>query len=1083
MKGVLFKDFRREIRKSLGRFISIFTIVLIGVSFFSGVKASAPDMRHSADKYYDDYNMMDIRIMSTLGLSKEDIEEISKVENVDKVQPGYFVDAVSMIETTEFVFRLHSVPSQVIKNADYEYINAVNIVEGRLPRASGECVIEEFKNINLGLKIGDTLKLSSGKDIPLTEEALNKDTYTIVGKAVSPYYLSYEKGPSEVGGGKVNLFLMIPEEDFKYPVYTEALVTVKEAKALNSYSKAYEKLIEKALSNLENLGVDRSSIRLEDIKAQAMKKLQEAKDEYNKAKASYDEEISNAEKELNDAHAELVEGETTLKVEKENYYANRKAAVKAIVDAEKELAEGEASYAQALKDYNQAMELYGKDLENLDNIIKGINSRMNDAKSQIAKLESELQNPNLTPEERAAKEELLAGYKALVGLLDNELKSANNLNDYVQGQPKKAKEQLDKARKSLDQGRAELSKAKRDLASGDKKANAEFAAAEKKLKEGWEKYNASKEEFEKKKLEGATKLEEAREKIIRGEDEIERLSKPKWHILDRTSNYGFMDYKLTAERINAIANVFPVFFFLVAALVCLTTMTRMVDEQRGIIGTYKALGYSSSSIASKYVLYAAIASFFGGISGIFIGMNTFPKVIFNSYSMMYTIPGLIHVKQPMLTFISIIMGIIVTTSASLGACYNELKEMPSMLLRPKAPKAGKAIFLEKITSIWKKLSFSQKVTARNLFRYKKRFFMTVIGISGCAALLLAGFGLNNSISQVVNKQYREIFNYDLSLRYKAEASKDDRARVMNQLKKDSRFQDLIECTEFNASVNSGAKDIPVTLIVPKDGNEFNEYITLRNRKDGKNFSLPSKGIVITEKLAKELGVGIGSSIELDNSNGSRKKIEVADITENYVFHYAYMSQEYYNEVFRLSKDTNSLLIKLKETSADIERDISRTLIKDGSIASITFYSAVASEFQEKISSLNNIVYVIIICAGLLAFVVLYNLTNINIGERIREIATIKVLGFYNPEVTSYVYRENIILSLIGALAGLILGIFLHRYIMVSIEQDGIMFGNLIKPVSFLYSFIITMVFSILVNLAMYKKLVNIPMVESLKSIE
>ncbi len=1083
MLRILFKDFRREIRESLGRFLSIFTIVLIGVSFFSGVKAAAPDMRHTADKYYDDYNMMDINIMSTLGLSEEDIVEISKIDNVSKVQPGYFVDTVSIIGATEYVFRLHSLPNEVIKNHDAEYLNKVKLVEGRFPEKSGECLLEESRAIDLGVKIGDKLKLSSGKDVPITEEALDIDTFTIVGKVVSPYYISYEKGSSDIGTGKVSFFLMIPKEDFKYPVYTEALVTVKDAKPLNSYSKEYDKKVDKVLSSLENLGVDRSTLRLSDIKAEAMKKLQEAKDQYNEQKRLYDEEIQKAESDLNDAYGKLVEGEATLKEEKENYNANHAAAVKAIAEAEKDLAEGEAAYAQGLKEYNDSMAEFGEDLENLNNIIGGINGRMAEAKAQIARLELELQDPNLTEEERAEKEQLLASYKSLVGLLEDELDSANNLNDYAQGQPAKAKQQLDAARKTLDEGHRELAKAKRDLAAGEKEANSKFSAAEKELKDGWEEYYAGKETFEQKKLEGAIKLEEARDKIIRGENEIERLSKPQWYVLDRSSNYGFMDYKLTAERINSIANVFPVFFFLVAALVCLTTMTRMVDEQRGIIGTYKALGYNNNLIALKYVMYAAIASILGGVLGIILGINTFPKVIFSSYSMMYTLPKLEHISQPLLMTLSILMGVIVTTSASLGACYKELRELPSLLLRPKSPKAGKAIFLEKFSSLWKRLSFSHKVTARNLFRYKKRFFMTVIGIAGCAALLLAGFGLNNSISQVVKKQYKEIFNYDLDVRFKAESTVEDKERIISSLEKNKRFKSLLEVTDINATLKSKGEDLPVSLIIPKNDEEFIDYITLRSRTSQRYFSIPKKGIVISEKLSKELGVTVGASIEMDTGDGFRKKVEVAAITENYVFHYAYMSQDYYKEIFRLAKPINSVIVKLKETSEDIERELSQSLIKDKGVASVTFYSAVASEFGDKISSLNNIVYVIIISAGLLAFVVLYNLTNINIGERIREIATIKVLGFYNSEVTSYVYRENIILSLIGAALGLFLGIFLHRYIMVSIEQDGIMFGNLIKPISFLYSFLITLAFSILVNIAMYRRLTNIPMVESLKSVE
>ncbi|MGM9972449.1 MAG: FtsX-like permease family protein [Clostridiaceae bacterium] len=1083
MSKMLFKDFLREIRHSMGRFLSIFTIVLIGVSFFSGIKAAAPDMKHSADKYYDKYNLMDIRVLSTLGLSKDDIQEISKIQEIEKVQGGYFVDAVSMIGSTEIVFRLHSLPTSSKEGNGEGYINEINLLEGQVPSKSGECLIEESNAIDLGLKIGDTIKLTSGKDVPITDEALNRDTFTIVGKTLSPNYLSYEKGPSDIGNGRVSLYLMIPEEDFKYSVYTEALVTVKGAKELNTYKKDYENTVEKVLSSLENLGVDRSAVRLNEIKDEVNKKLQEAREEYNKEKQLYDEEIKKGEEELNAAYTKLVQGESTLKEEKENYKVNIAAAEKAIKEGEKDLAEGEAQYAAALKEYNDTMAKYGKDLEDLNRTIGQINALRASAQNQINQLEKELNDPNLTEEERAEKKQLLDSYKALIGTLDDELKTANELNNYLQTQPGNAKKELDQARRTLDEGKAELSKAKKDLASSKSEANSKFAKAEKDLENGWKEYDAAKKLFEEKKLEGAQKLSEGNEAIIRGENELERISKPQWYVLDRTSNYGYMDFKLTAERIDGIANVFPIFFFLVAALVCLTTMTRMIDEQRINIGTYKAIGYSNSSIALKYIMYAALASSLGGTLGIIVGRRIFPDVIFNAYSMMYTLPSLDHVSQPILMAISLLMGILVTTLASFGACYKELMELPAMLLRPKSPKAGKKILLEKIDLLWKHLTFSQKVTARNLFRYKKRLYMTLTGIAGCAALLLSGFGLSNSIGQIVNKQYKEIFNYNLNIRYAADASKEAKTEALSSLEKSNYFKSYSECAQINASMNSGEKDIAVTLIIPDSKDNFNDYIILRDRSSGDSLPLKDKGIIISEKLSKELKVNVGDSIELDNKDGFKKKVEVSAITENYVYHYAYMSKEAYKEIFRLPKENNSLLVKLSETSPEIENEIGRKLIKNPGVASVTFYSSVASDFKDQIKSLDSIVYVIILCAGLLAFVVLYNLTNINIGERIREIATIKVLGFYNREVSSYVYRENIILSLMGASIGLVLGIFLHKYIMVSLEQDGIMFGNYIKPISFLYSFLITIIFSLIVNIVMYKRLTGIPMVESLKSIE
>lgn len=1083
MKRPLWKDFFREIRRSFSRFVSIFAIVFIGVAFFSGIKATAPDMKYSMDKYYDQYNLMDIRVMSTLGLTDNDIREIENSDGVLNVQPGYFTDVVSTIDSTEFVIKIHSIPPEEAGQSEDEPINQIKLTEGRYPKNPGECIIEDLSLLDLGLEVGDPLKVSSGKTEDILEGTLAVDEFTIVGKAITPYYLSYEKGASEIGSGKVNFFMMILEEDFAFPVYTEAVVTVKGARELNSYDKEYKELVSNTVVPIENIGVDRSVLRLEEIKEQALGELEKAKKEYNEQKELFDSEMSAAEDELNQAQVELVEGETELETEKKNFESNYKQASKQIADGEKKLAKAEIEYAQALKEYNETMDKYGEDLERLDSTTSQINEQRAEADVRLKELREQLNDPDLTEEERQDTQDLIESYEGFLSFADEGVAAVNDLNNLGQGQVKNAERQLSNARKELDSQSAQLTKAKKDLASGKKQAYAEFASAERKLASGRKEYEAGKAEYEKQKEEGQKKLDEGREQIIRAENEIERLSKPQWYVLDRDSHYSFVDYGKTADRIDAIAKIFPVFFFLVASLVCLTTMTRMVDEQRSVIGAYKALGYDNRDIAIKYVFYAATASLLGGVLGLLFGMRIFPEVIYNAWSMMYTLPEFKQTVHIPLMIISLLVGILVTTVSAWGACYRELKETPALLLRPKAPKSGKKIFLEKIHGIWSRLSFSHKVTARNIFRYKKRFFMTIIGIAGCAALLLAGFGLSDSIMQVVQKQYNEIFTYDLNMKYTAIASEEDQTRVMKTLDENSYVDTYEMSSEFNAKVKSDGEDISTTLIIPEDIEGFKEYMTLRERSNQNPIDIPEKGVIITEKLAKELNVGIGDTIEMDNGDGARKKVEISEITENYIFHYAYMSSDYYREIFRLPPRVNNLMIKLLDASPSAENQLGSTLIKDTGVASVLFFSTAKDTFNDTVTILNSIVVVIIISAGLLAFVVLYNLTNINISERIREIATIKVLGFYNGEVASYVYRENVLLSLIGAVGGLFIGIILHRFIMIAVEQDGVMFGYHIDAISFLYAIVITMVFVMLVNVFMYKRLKNVHMVESLKSVE
>lgn len=1079
MKRAIYKDLLREIKKSFSRFLSIFAIVFIGVAFFAGIKATAPDMKNSMDVYYDDYNLMDLHIMSTLGLTNEDIRAIGEVKGVNKVQPGYFTDAVSKIGSTEIVIKVHSIPS--IRSKDS--LNQIKLTEGRLPEKSGECILEDNMFIDLGLKVGDSISLQSGKAEGITEKTLAVNEYKIVGKAITPYYLSYEKGSSEIGDGKVDTYMMVLDRDFILPVYTEALVSVKGAKELNSYGKEYGKVVSSVSAPLENLGADRSLLRLDEVKSLALEELEKAKKEFEEQKKLFEEEIKKAEDQLNKAQVDLVEGEAKLETEKKNYQVNYQNGLKQIEDAKKRLADGEKEYAEGLAKYNQAMAEHGEDLQNLNNMTSTVNNQRQEAGKRLEEINGQLNNPDLTEEERNDYVSLKGYYESFLGLADTGVSAINELNDFSQGQVSDAERQLRSAEAELASGRNELNRATNELESNKRKANSQFRAAEAKLAKGWKDYEAGKAKYEKEKVEGQEKIDEGKEKIIRAENEIEKISKPQWYVLDRNSLYSFADYKMTAERIDAIAKIFPLFFFLIAGLVCMTTMTRMVDEQRMIIGAYKALGYDNRSIALKYVLYAALASMLGGLAGLALGLRIFPSVIYNAWAMMYTLPPMVRVTQIPLMFISVLIGVLVTTLSAFGACYKELKETPSLLMRPKAPKAGKKIFLEKIDFIWNRLSFSHKVTARNLFRYKKRFYMTLIGICGCCALLLAGFGLSDSIGQIVNNQYKEIFKYDVNIKYDPLIDKAGRNEIKEILSQDNNIKMFTETSQYNAKLKSDGDEISATLIIPSNKKEFNDFITLRNRKNQEPITLPKSGLVISEKLSKELNVRVGDMVEMDDGSGAKKKVVVHDITENYVFHYIYMSPDYYKEIFRLSPELNNLMIKVKETSPKTEEELSRKLAKHHGVASILFYSGAISSFEDMVSILDSIVVVIILSAGLLAFVVLYNLTNINIRERIREIATIKVLGFYNREVSAYVFRENVILSLIASIVGLGVGIVLHTFIMVSLEQNGIMYGNYINPISFLYAFFVTLLFVFLVNIFMYKSVTNIPMVESLKSIE
>ena len=557
-----------------------------------------------------------------------------------------------------------------------------------------------------------------------------------------------------------------------------------------------------------------------------------------------------------------------------------------------------------------------------------------------------------------------------------------------------------------------------------------------------------------------------------------------WYVLTRESSYSFRDYESSANRMKAIATVFPLFFIIVAGLVCLTTMTRMVEEERGLIGTYKALGYGKATIALKYVIYAFLASLTGAVIGCAAGLRLFPYIIYESWNIIYQMPAIKYASHTILSVVAVASLILVTLIATLYSCYNELSEVPSALMRPKAPKNGKKILLEH-TFIWKHLSFTKKVTMRNIFLYKKRFFMTVIGIAGCGALITAGFGIKDSVQSIIDNQYGQIIHYDNILVFNKNADSDARNNLSDKISSDEYYKSSLMDYAYTAEVKipGSADDYSTEITVVNDTSAYMDYVTFRTRRSKKTIELDDSGVIISEKLAKDLNVKEGDNVLIHDEDNKQATVKVSGVMEMYINNYIFMTSEYYSQVFGYTPDNNRILGILTSDGDDIQSVIGDRYLTDNNVKSLTFVKANITRFENMIQSLDLVTWVLIISAGMLAFVVLYNLTNVNISERIREIATIKVLGFYDREVGEYVYRENIILTLIGGVFGLLLGMALHAYIMTTIELDGVMFGTKINISSFLISYGITILFSLLINIFMYPSLKKIPMVESLKSVE
>ena len=902
MRKAVFKDFIRNIKGSLGRFFAIMAIVAIGVAFFAGVTASSGDMKHSSDSYYDEYNMNDIRILSSIGFTSQDIEAVSKVSGVKAVYKTNTQDVLVDYDGRENVAHISGIPVGKASDDD-SYINQLRIKEGRLPQNDKECVVK-YEDTRKSMQVGDVISFKSG-----TEDDINdtfKDTeYTVVGIVYTPCYVSYDLGSSGIGNGHINYCIYVGDDEFKNNYYTECYAVIDGAKDMDTYSDEYKKLIDKYADEIKAISKERLDIRKQTVI-----------DEYTRAKADKKEEL--------------------LETIKKN-----------VVD----------SITEQYQAYYPGM----------------------DVSSMIA--------------------------------------------PYVKTAYEKAVAQFD-----FDAVNAEY----------DKKMNETLADSD-----SWE-----------------------------------------WYVLTRESSYSFRDYESSANRMKAIATVFPLFFIIVAGLVCLTTMTRMVEEERGLIGTYKALGYGKATIALKYVIYAFLASLTGAVIGCAAGLRLFPYIIYESWNIIYQMPAIKYASHTILSVVAVASLILVTLIATLYSCYNELSEVPSALMRPKAPKNGKKILLEH-TFIWKHLSFTKKVTMRNIFLYKKRFFMTVIGIAGCGALITAGFGIKDSVQSIIDNQYGQIIHYDNILVFNKNADSDARNNLSDKISSDEYYKSSLMDYAYTAEVKipGSADDYSTEITVVNDTSAYMDYVTFRTRRSKKTIELDDSGVIISEKLAKDLNVKEGDNVLIQNEDNKQATVKISGVMEMYINNYIFMTSEYYSQVFGYTPDNNRILGILTSDGDDIQSVIGDRYLTDNNVKSLTFVKANITRFENMIQSLDLVTWVLIISAGMLAFVVLYNLTNVNISERIREIATIKVLGFYDREVGEYVYRENIILTLIGGVFGLLLGMALHAYIMTTIELDGVMFGTKINISSFLISYGITILFSLLINIFMYPSLKKIPMVESLKSVE
>lgn len=1135
MKNIAYKkSITREILSSKARFISILAIIFLGVAFYAGIKSSGPDLKESINEFFSEQNLMDSKIVSSIGLNDNDLKLL---ENNDKILDYYATHSVDVnLTNTNNVVRFMAYDS-----SDSTNMNKPIVTEGRLPENSGEIALDENSlKENKNLKIGDDYTIESDVDL---DEYFNKKTFKVVGFVQSPMYIeNISRGTTNVGKGSIDYFAILNSSDISMDVYTEIYVRFKNVEDIGSYSDEYKEKMEENNKYLEGLYSNRVVERIEEIKLEAQKELAKAykeiedaekkledaqkeiddgkiqlsdgKNQYEEAIEKYNQEIENGELKLIEGEKQLVDGQNELDKQKEQFLSGE---IK-LQSAKVELDKAKQEFLNQGIDPTQSTKEYENQIEGLNTLIRTYDTLSKDIKETASNLKegekipnekiqywkgvisnpslglnglSDLvngleQNPanislalNISKAVEGANKTLSENKSKLEILVSGIIKYQQGVTAYEEQARifNDGKVQLEEAEKQLDKAQEEIIKGKADFEEGKKQGQVELDKAEKEL-----------EDLEQKLLDGEKEIKENREKLIDGRKEIDEekeklndLDDSKYYFFDREDNPGYSTYKGSIDSLDKIASVFPVFFFLVAALICLTTMTRMVEENRVEIGTLKALGYRDLEIARKFIVYAALASIVGSILGIVIGSSALPYIIKQAYSSSFTLPDVNIYFYPSYVIQSLVASIVCTVGAALIVLKGELLENPSNLMRTKAPKIGKKILLERITPLWERLNFNQKVTFRNLFRYKQRMLMTILGISGCMAMLVAGLALEKSTSSVMDIQFGKLIKYDAMVVFNDKNIEKENEEYNEALKSLKGYESSLNI--YQDSVTFSKECISkqtATMYVPENTDDLNDYILLNDRENGTQYKLSNNGVIINEKLAKILNVSVGDNIIVTDSDNNDHEVKVDNIVENYAGHYIYLSPSYYKEIFNNDPIYNAQLLKLN-TDREDDNKLSTTLMDNDKVINVTLASKMRSLSES--ADLGLVMIVIIVASGSLAFVVLYNLININVSERIREISTIKVLGFYDSEVAMYIFRENIILTILGILAGSFLGKILYVFLVSTAEMDNMMMIPTVDIIGYVISGLITMFFAMLVMIMMHLKLKKVNMVDALKSIE
>lgn len=1080
----------REIKHTFGRFTAILAIIALGVGFFTGVRDTTPAMVNMMNEFLTENNFYDYRLVSTLGWDDNSVEILSQQPDVRYAEGSISLDVIfssPQKSADEFVLKTH----MLTKN-----VNGLSVTSGTLPTSPDECAAEKRD----GLKIGDKIRVlgSNEKD---TLDMLGEAEYTVTAIVESSYYINHERGTTSLGNGTVSGFVYLPESAFDSEYYNE--VFIKFDNDLLMYSDEYNDFIDSKTDEWEKIASDTAELRYDEVIADAMDELNDGKAELEESRADGQKELDDAKKELKDAEKEL------------------KDAKKELDDAKKEIDDGKKELDDAKKEIDDGK----KQLDDSKKILDDTKITLDESESKLLDGEAQLADGQAmldtawndyyagVSEYEANEAAFYAQYGEILGMIDflpaeqqallrggleqleaakaqldsakSELDSQQSTLDSSHSELESARSQFESGKAQYEQGLAEWEKAKKELDKGEK----DYKDGLKKWEDGKKKYEYGLEEYESGladyndgyeeylsgKAEFEEKIADAEKEIADAEEEIEDIKSPDTYVLDRNTNIGYALFENDSEIVEQVARVFPIFFILVAALVCMTTMSRMVEEQRTQIGMMKALGYSEMSIMGKFMFYSGSASFIGCISGFALGTKFFPMIIWMTYKLMYVPLDIPYYFDWKLFILAVLASLLCSLGTTFISCRVELGETAASLMRPKAPKAGKRVFLEYIPFVWNRLKFLHKVSVRNIFRYKGRFFMMVIGIGGCMALLLTGFGLKDSIAGFADIQFGEILTADSAVTFETEKTE----KVRDLL--DEKSDDFIMLRHSSWDLLYGNRVKSIDLEAVESFENIAPFMVFRNTK-GAPLDYPQLNeALISHSISERYDVKTGDEITLRDDEMRELRLKVTGVFENHAYNLVYITKETFESQLGDDIELNKAFVNFAEGS-DVS-SVSAELSKNKNIISAEVFENTKNRMADMMSSLDYIVLLVIVCAGALAFIVIYNLTNINITERTREIATIKVLGFFRRETSAYVLRENLVLTAIGILAGIGLGIPLHAFVISQIKVDVVDFSTVILPMSYVYSILLTFLFNFIVNLFMELKLERINMAESLKSID